>query len=127
MKRQKRFMKKRGKLKGFCERRLDSDRIAAQGLLKPQEVRKLWLELLEKKAARSALPREGRWIETPAGEPVIDRGPSGAWDHYAVDNPFVLAGKVFRAVREDDNDRSHEHNCTITPPVVEVARVDPSV
>ena len=30
------------------------------------------------------------WVETPAGAPVIDRGPEGAWDHYAVDNPFVL-------------------------------------
>lgn len=25
------------------------------------------------------------WVETPAGAPVIDRGPEGAWDHYAVD------------------------------------------
>lgn len=32
----------------------------------------------------------GRWAETPAGLPVIDRGPAGAWDHYAVDNPFVF-------------------------------------
>lgn len=31
------------------------------------------------------------WIESPAGQPVIDRGPAGAWNHYAVDNPFVLA------------------------------------
>jgi predicted GH43/DUF377 family glycosyl hydrolase len=30
------------------------------------------------------------WTEEPAGEPVIDRGPAGAWDHYAVDNPFVF-------------------------------------
>ena len=30
------------------------------------------------------------WLETPAGRPVIDRGPEGAWDHMAVDNPFVL-------------------------------------
>jgi beta-xylosidase len=30
------------------------------------------------------------WTETPAGAPVLDRGPEGAWDHYAVDNPFVL-------------------------------------
>jgi len=30
------------------------------------------------------------WVETPSGRPVIDRGPGGAWDHCAVDNPFVL-------------------------------------
>jgi predicted GH43/DUF377 family glycosyl hydrolase len=30
------------------------------------------------------------WVETPAGRPVIDRGPEGSWDHYAVDNPYVL-------------------------------------
>ena len=30
------------------------------------------------------------WVETPAGQPVIDRGPEGSWDHYAVDNPYVL-------------------------------------
>ncbi len=36
------------------------------------------------------------WIESPAGQPVIDRGPDGAWDHYAADNPFVLIdGKTF--------------------------------
>jgi len=32
----------------------------------------------------------GVWLERPAGRPVIDRGPNGAWDHYAVDNPFLL-------------------------------------
>jgi len=31
------------------------------------------------------------WREQPARRPVIDRGPPGAWDHYAVDNPFVFA------------------------------------
>ncbi len=36
-------------------------------------------------------PRAGSiWVETPAEVPVIDRGPAGAWDHLAVDNPFVL-------------------------------------
>ncbi len=29
------------------------------------------------------------WVETPFGKPVIDRGATGAWDHYAVDNPYV--------------------------------------
>jgi len=36
-----------------------------------------------------ALPLDGVWTEEPAGGPVIDRGPHGAWDHVAVDNPFV--------------------------------------
>lgn len=30
------------------------------------------------------------WAEDPAGKPVIDRGPEGAWDAYAVDNPFLF-------------------------------------
>lgn len=30
------------------------------------------------------------WTELPAGKPIIDRGPEGAWDHMAVDNPFLL-------------------------------------
>jgi len=33
----------------------------------------------------------GTWVETPWGQPVIDRGAAGAWDHYAVDNPYVHA------------------------------------
>ena len=28
-------------------------------------------------------------METPWAEPVIDRGEAGAWDHMAVDNPYV--------------------------------------
>jgi lipoyl(octanoyl) transferase len=35
------------------------------------------------------LLEEGTWLEDPPGRPVIDRGPAGAWDHVAVDNPFV--------------------------------------
>jgi beta-1,4-mannooligosaccharide phosphorylase len=31
------------------------------------------------------------WAEDPAGAPVIDRGPAGAWDALAVDNPFLFA------------------------------------
>ena len=30
------------------------------------------------------------WRERPFSRPVIDRGPPGSWDHYAVDNPFVF-------------------------------------
>ena len=33
------------------------------------------------------------WVESPYGKPVIDRGPDGAWDHYAVDNPYVHVEK----------------------------------
>ena len=32
----------------------------------------------------------GVWVESPPDRQVIDRGLVGAWDHYAVDNPFVL-------------------------------------
>ncbi len=36
------------------------------------------------------------WRESPEERPVIDRGPAGAWDHYAVDNPTVFVeGGVF--------------------------------
>ena len=37
------------------------------------------------------------WVEDPAGTPVIDRGPQGAWDALAVDNPFLFV----------DGDRLH--------------------
>ena len=40
-------------------------------------------------AAGNSLDPAGSWVETPWGEPVIDRGAAGAWDHYAVDNPYV--------------------------------------
>ena len=41
--------------------------------------------------SRVAVPLDpaGTWVETPWGEPVIDRGEAGEWDHYAVDNPYV--------------------------------------
>ncbi len=42
-------------------------------------------------ATRPSLDADLTWVETPDGQPVIDRGPEGAWDHYAVDNPYVLA------------------------------------
>ena len=32
---------------------------------------------------------KGTWIETPWGQPVVDRGAPGDWDHLAVDNPYV--------------------------------------
>jgi len=40
-------------------------------------------------AAPPSLDPAGTWVETPWGQPVIDRGAAGAWDHYAVDNPYV--------------------------------------
>ncbi|MCA9042539.1 MAG: hypothetical protein KDA65_19445 [Planctomycetaceae bacterium] len=45
----------------------------------------------------AVLPLDWEWVETPFGKPVIDRGPEGAWDHYAVDNPFVYVeeGKYY--------------------------------
>jgi len=33
---------------------------------------------------------DGVWRERPVRQPVIDRGPTGSWDHHAVDNPFVF-------------------------------------
>jgi predicted GH43/DUF377 family glycosyl hydrolase len=40
-------------------------------------------------AAGNSLDTAGTWVEAPWGEPVIDRGATGEWDHYAVDNPYV--------------------------------------
>ncbi len=39
---------------------------------------------------RPLLSEVSTWEEAPKASPVIDRGPEGAWDHYAVDNPFLL-------------------------------------
>jgi hypothetical protein len=33
---------------------------------------------------------DATWVEDPPGNPVIDRGPAGKWDAYAVDNPFLF-------------------------------------
>ena len=49
-------------------------------------------ETIGKPARGVPLDTNLTWIETPAGQPVIDRGPKGSWDHYAVDNPYVLVG-----------------------------------
>jgi len=40
--------------------------------------------------APPAFDTDATWIEAPEGSPVIDRGPEGAWDAYAVDNPFLF-------------------------------------
>ncbi len=52
----------------------------------PLECRAVWREVA---AADPAIDPRGVWIETPMGRPVIDRGPTGAWDGMAVDNPYV--------------------------------------
>ena len=50
------------------------------------------LTLMSATRHSAAAPPDGIWIEDPAGVPVIDLGPRGAWDHVAVDNPFVYVG-----------------------------------
>lgn len=47
-------------------------------------------ETIGKPGTSVSLDTSLTWVETPAGRPVIDRGPEGSWDHYAVDNPYVL-------------------------------------
>ncbi len=48
-------------------------------------------------ASAPPLDPRGVWVETPFGEPVIDRGIAGAWDAMAVDNPYVHSegGELF--------------------------------
>jgi len=43
----------------------------------------------QRPAEPPSLDPAGTWVETPWGQPVIDRGAVGVWDHYAVDNPYV--------------------------------------
>ena len=61
---------------------------------------------LSTKGASATRPPEltGTWVEDPQGEPVIDRGQPGAWDHVAVDNPFLFReGDVFYCFYEAEN------------------------
>lgn len=51
---------------------------------------KFFEETIGKPGSKISLDTSLTWVETPAGRPVIDRGPEGSWDHYAVDNPYVL-------------------------------------
>ena len=52
---------------------------------------------------------EGVWVEDPAGQPVIDKGPKGAWDHAAVDNPFLyVENGVFYCFYEGENVQRQE-------------------
>ncbi len=60
-------------------------------------------------AGNIELPLEGVWVEDPEGKPVIDRGPEGAWDHVAVDNPFIyIEDGVFYCFYEGENERRQE-------------------
>ena len=58
----------------------------------PLECRSVW-----RAASAPPLDLRGIWVETPWGKPVIDRGAGGAWDHMAVDNPYVYheEGELF--------------------------------
>jgi glycerophosphoryl diester phosphodiesterase len=56
----------------------------------PLECRSTW-RTAAGSAANSPLDPRGVWVETPWATPVIDRGIAGAWDHMAVDNPYVHA------------------------------------
>ena len=48
-------------------------------------------------------------MEDPEGKPVIDRGPEGAWDHVAVDNPFIyIEDGAFYCFYEGENERRQE-------------------
>ena len=56
-----------------------------------------------------SLLEKGTWVEDPLGKPVIDRGPRGAWDHVAVDNPFVTReGETFYCFFEAENAEHQE-------------------
>ena len=55
----------------------------------PLECRRAWRAALGVNASLPSLDFNGIWVETPWGKPVLDRGPPGAWDHQAVDNPYV--------------------------------------
>ena len=60
----------------------------------PLECRSVWRQSA---SVTPPLDPEGMWVETPWGQPVIDRGPTGTWDQLAVDNPYVYreAEKLF--------------------------------
>jgi len=60
-------------------------------------------------AADENVQFDGVWVEDPAGRPVIDRGASGAWDHLAVDNPFLyVENNVYYCFYEGENQRHNE-------------------
>lgn len=55
----------------------------------PLECRSAWRTAGGSAAETPAIDPRGVWVETPWATPVIDRGIAGAWDHMAVDNPYV--------------------------------------
>lgn len=55
----------------------------------PLECRSAWRTGSDSDAATPELDLRGTWVESPWATPVIDRGADGAWDHLAVDNPYV--------------------------------------
>ncbi|MDA9858723.1 glycerophosphodiester phosphodiesterase family protein [Rubripirellula sp.] len=55
----------------------------------PLECRLAWRIGAESANSVPNLDPRGTWVETPWASPVIDRGKAGAWDHMAVDNPYV--------------------------------------
>ena len=57
-------------------------------------------------AGSPPMPTDWTWVETPMGRPVVDRGEKGAWDHYAVDNPYVHSenGKFYCFFEAQDKD-----------------------
>ncbi len=57
----------------------------------PLECRAVWRTAAGTAAITPPLDPRGVWVETPRATPVIDRGMAGAWDHMAVDNPYVYA------------------------------------
>jgi glycerophosphoryl diester phosphodiesterase len=55
----------------------------------PLECRSTWRTMADSSARTPPLDPRGVWVETPWATPVIDRGVGGAWDHMAVDNPYI--------------------------------------
>ncbi len=80
---------------GKSRRRAESWRLASaagiDGMLTdyPLDCRDVWRKTETETSDGPPLDPRGVWIETPWGKPVIDRGATGAWDHLAVDNPYI--------------------------------------
>jgi glycerophosphoryl diester phosphodiesterase len=55
----------------------------------PLECRSTWRTISGSDASVPPLDPQGVWVETPWATPVIDRGMAEAWDHMAVDNPYI--------------------------------------
>ncbi|MCP4787011.1 MAG: hypothetical protein GY903_24865 [Fuerstiella sp.] len=80
--------------------------VGIDGLLTdyPLECRAVWRTAAGTAAITPPLDPRGVWVETPRAIPVIDRGMAGAWDHMAVDNPYVyVEGDRFFCFYEAQN------------------------